>query len=134
MKRRDFLKLSGASVPALGLAACHGDSDTNTTTGAGDTGTGSASYSANDIRSTQALRVVSANGELNYDMNLEYAQFDVNGIGLNNRTFNGKFPPDTLVAKPGDTLKVKFKNSLPPSAEDSFHPADINVPHGFNNE
>ena len=133
MKRREFLKLSGASVPALGLAACHGDSDSSDATTGGSTGAGAVSYAANDIRSTQAARIVSANGELSYEMNMEYAQFDVNGIGLNSRTFNGKFPPDTLVAKPGDTLKVKFKNSLPPSAEDHFHPTDVNIPHGFNN-
>lgn len=127
MKRREFLKLSGASAPLIGLASCHSDDDTSVVAEDG------VSYSANDVRSAQAARIVSKDGVLDYDMSAEYAKFEVNGITLNNRTYNGKFPPDTLVLKPGDTLKVRFKNNLPASAEDDFHPHDINVPHGFNN-
>lgn len=125
MKRRDFLKLSGAGVPLIGLASCDGD-DSGSQTEA-------PKYAANDVRSNQATRVLSKSGVLDYAMSTEYATFEVNGITLNNRTFNGKFPPDTLVAKPGDVLKIRFKNNFPASAEDDFHPHDINVPHGFNN-
>jgi FtsP/CotA-like multicopper oxidase with cupredoxin domain/peroxiredoxin len=37
----------------------------------------------------------------------------------------------TLRVKPGEILRVKLKNQLPPENPNN-HPADINTPHGFN--
>ncbi|MDG2527177.1 multicopper oxidase family protein [Caulobacter endophyticus] len=38
----------------------------------------------------------------------------------------------TLVSRPGQTVRVKIRNLLPPEANCPGHPKDINVPHCFN--
>ncbi|MGB1009786.1 MAG: multicopper oxidase family protein [Thiolinea sp.] len=126
MKRRDFLKLSGSSVglPAVGLVACNDDDVTTAV---------SSPEAPFNLMDFQPKRVESVDGVLNYDMVLTYAQPAFDGVSLNYRTFNGRLPPDTLVVKPGDTMNVNFINNLPKSAEDNYHPSDINIPHGFNN-
>lgn len=127
MKRRDFLKLSGSGVglPMVGLTACSDDDEEMV-----EVAPATAPFNLMDF---QPNRVESKDGVLNYDMILTYANPTFDEIPLNYRTFNGRLPPDTLVLKPGDTMNVNFVNNLPKSAEDNYHPADINIPHGFNN-
>ena len=128
MKRRDFLKLTGASVPAVSLLGCHDDGKVSNDV------TLSNSYQYGVVNGPAMARV-EVNENAPYTMNVERNAVAgiVQGIPLNYRTFNGKFPPDTLVAKPGDKMKITFVNNLDHSAEDYFHPADVNIPHGFNN-
>jgi FtsP/CotA-like multicopper oxidase with cupredoxin domain len=122
VKRRNFLKLSTSVGLAPFLTSCHSDNATALT-----------NTPPFDLEAHQPKRVESKNGELNYEMNIEYSNPVVNGQTLNVRTFNGKFPPDTLVMRPGDVMNIHFVNNLPASAEDHYHPEDINIPHGFNN-
>jgi FtsP/CotA-like multicopper oxidase with cupredoxin domain len=128
MKRRDFLKLTGASVPAVSLLGCHDDGKVSNDV------TLSNSYQYGVVNGPAMARV-EVNENAPYTMNVERNAVAgiVQGIPLNYRTFNGKFPPDTLVAKPGDKMKITFVNNLEHSAEDYFHPSDVNIPHGFNN-
>ncbi|PWQ99261.1 multicopper oxidase family protein [Leucothrix arctica] len=120
MKRRDFLKFTGATVPTVSLIGCHDDNGVH------------ATENANNIPEMNRVYV---NENAPYYMSVERNSVAgmVQGIPLDYRTFNGNFPPETLVAKPGDTMKITFVNNLEASAEDHFHPADINIPHGFNN-
>ncbi len=125
MKRRDFLKLSGAGLTFSGLTACNDSS-----TSGGTTPPAGPPYDLLDFQPTEAK---SENGVLTYEMSVQYGDPIVDGITLDYRTFNGKFPPDTLVARAGDKLKIHFINNLPSSEEDHYHPHNINIPHGFNN-
>ena len=78
----------------------------------------------------QPPRVESANGVLDVVLNIKFADVVVNGQTMNLRTYNGTFPGPTLVAKPGDTLRIREINALPPEAPGPDH--GINHPHGFN--
>ena len=54
------------------------------------------------------------------------------------RTFEGRTPGPTLRMRPGDTLRLRMFNDLPPEAEEqmdmnmSHGSAEMNMPHGFN--
>lgn len=125
MKRRDFLKLStvGASLPILGTTVgCSEDQLTEALNNIDP-----------DLQALQPTRVESKDGVLDYKMSIEMGKPFVNGLFLDYRTYNGVFPPETLVVKPGETMKIHLVNNLPKSAEDNYHPNNINIPHGFNN-
>lgn len=47
------------------------------------------------------------------------------------RSYEGMAVGPTLRVKPGEILRVTLKNQLPPENPND-HPADINIPHGFN--
>jgi suppressor of ftsI len=46
------------------------------------------------------------------------------------RAYNGKIPGPLIEARPGDTLRIRLKNSLPPY-DSSAWTGDHNVPHGL---
>jgi suppressor of ftsI len=46
------------------------------------------------------------------------------------RAYNGKIPGPLIEARPGDTLRIRLKNSLPPY-DSSKWTGDHNVPHGL---
>jgi FtsP/CotA-like multicopper oxidase with cupredoxin domain len=46
------------------------------------------------------------------------------------RAYNGKIPGPLIEARPGDTLRIRVKNSLPPY-DSSAWTGDHNVPHGL---
>ncbi|MDG3007781.1 multicopper oxidase domain-containing protein [Paludisphaera mucosa] len=52
-------------------------------------------------------------------------------IGVRLRSYEGLAVGPTLRVKPGEILRVKMKNQLPPENPDDHQP-DVNVPHGFN--
>jgi FtsP/CotA-like multicopper oxidase with cupredoxin domain len=73
--------------------------------------------------------ITSNNGELSATLKVEYAKNRIGGDPVWLRNYNGKLVGPTLVAKPGDTLLIKFQNRLPP--EPPLPPAH-NVFHGWN--
>lgn len=73
----------------------------------------------------------SANGVLQTSLRCAYAYRDVGGVRLYVRSYEGGSPGPTLRMKPGDTLKIRLTNDLPPN-RDSM-PADMSHPHQFNN-
>jgi FtsP/CotA-like multicopper oxidase with cupredoxin domain len=81
----------------------------------------------------QPSRVESQNGILDVDLKIAYANVVVDGQAMKLRTYNGGFPGPTLVAKPGDILRIREQNSLPPdSPEPTTAMHNMNEPHGFN--
>lgn len=84
----------------------------------------------------QSPRIESRDGILEVDLNIAYADAVVDGQRMNLRTYNGAFPGPTLVAKPGDTLRIRENNNLPPEPPQdpdtrAHQSHDINHPHGF---
>ena len=91
-------------------------------------------------------RQVSSNdsGELNYTLNVQYAdhQFKTLQMGkevtknLHLRSYDGELVGPTFIVKPGDTLKIKMKNLLPPEMHNMECEGecdhDHTTPHGFN--
>ncbi len=129
MKRRSFLKLSGVGATFAGLAAY----DVSKAVEAyGHVNTELPPF---DLAAHQPLRIKSKHGVLRVKLEAEYSagKFKVNGVPLNVRSFNGKMPGYTLVARPGDVLKIRFVNNFPASEDDHVHPHDMNTPHGLNN-
>ena len=58
----------------------------------------------------------SVNGELETTLRLQYAYKDVGGYRLFMRSYEGTIPGPTLRLKPGDVLRIKLINDLPPTA------------------
>jgi len=73
----------------------------------------------------------SANGVLSTTLRVAYAWRQIGGIRLHVRSYEGGSPGPTLRMKPGETLRIKLTNDLPPNRDTL--PADISRPHQFNN-
>jgi FtsP/CotA-like multicopper oxidase with cupredoxin domain len=72
----------------------------------------------------------SANGQLVTELNVRYAWRNVGGYKLHLRTYEGTICGPTLRARPGDTLRIRLVNALPPNRD--AQPADHNLPNRFN--
>jgi FtsP/CotA-like multicopper oxidase with cupredoxin domain len=72
----------------------------------------------------------SANGELNTTLRMHYAYRDLGGYRLYMRTYEGTAPGPTLRLKPGDVLRIKIINDMPPNRD--LAPVDHTLPHDFN--
>jgi len=72
----------------------------------------------------------SANGVLSTSLRCAYAYRDIGGMRLYLRAYEGGLGP-TLRMKPGETLKIRLINDLPPN-RDSL-PSNPSHPHQFNN-
>ena len=72
----------------------------------------------------------SANGELNTTLRMQYAYKDIGGHRLYVRTYEGTVPGPTLRLKPGDVLRIKLINDMPPNRDPA--PIDHLLPHQFN--
>jgi FtsP/CotA-like multicopper oxidase with cupredoxin domain len=72
----------------------------------------------------------SANGELNTTLRMHYAYKDIGGYRLYMRTYEGNAPGPTLRLKPGDVLRIKLINDMPPNRDPT--PVDHSLPHQFN--
>ena len=59
----------------------------------------------------------SANGELNTTLRMHYAYMDIGGHRLYMRTYEGTVPGPTLRLKPGDVLRIKLINDMPPNRD-----------------
>jgi FtsP/CotA-like multicopper oxidase with cupredoxin domain len=73
---------------------------------------------------------VSAGGELTTDLRVGYAWHDIGGYRLNMRAYEGGIPGPTLRVQPGDTLRIRLHNDLPPNSDPVPLAADL--PHHFN--
>jgi len=72
----------------------------------------------------------SVDGVLETTLSCEYAYLSVGGYRLFMRTYEGMSPGPTFHVKPGDTLKIKLVNNLPPNRD--MTPANLATPHQFN--
>lgn len=72
----------------------------------------------------------SQNGVLNTSLRCAYTWRDIGNRRLYLRSYEGGLAP-TLRMKPGETLKVRLANDLPPNRD--WMPKDITRPHQFNN-
>src|SRR5262249_41471445 len=72
----------------------------------------------------------SANGVLQTTLRMQYAWKDIGGYRLYMRTYEGTIPGPTLRVKPGDTLRIKLVNDLPPNRDPA--PAIPSHPHNLN--
>ena len=73
----------------------------------------------------------SVNGMLSTTLRVGYAYRQIGGVRLYVRSYEGGSPGPTLRMKPGDTLRIKLINDLPPNRD--WLPADISQPHQFDN-
>jgi Putative multicopper oxidases len=73
----------------------------------------------------------SVNGMLSTTLRAGYAYRQIGGVRLYVRSYEGGSPGPTLRMKPGDTLRIRLINDLPPNRD--WLPADISRPHQFNN-
>jgi len=72
----------------------------------------------------------SAHGELNTMLRMQYAYKNIGGHRLYVRTYEGTVPGPTLRLKPGDVLRIKLINDMPPNRDPT--PIDHSLPHEFN--
>src|SRR5262245_11554992 len=72
----------------------------------------------------------SANGVLNTSLRCAYTWRDIGGTRLYLRAYEGGLGP-TLRMQPGETLKIRLINDLPPNRD--VLPANLSIPHQFNN-
>jgi FtsP/CotA-like multicopper oxidase with cupredoxin domain len=72
----------------------------------------------------------SANGQLKTTLRMHYAYKDLGGHRLYMRTYEGTVPGPTLRLKPGDVLRIKLINDMPPNRD--AVPDDHVIPHHFN--
>jgi FtsP/CotA-like multicopper oxidase with cupredoxin domain len=73
----------------------------------------------------------SVDGVLSTTLRVGYAYRQIGGVRLYVRSYEGGSPGPTLRMKPGETLRIKLVNDLPPNRD--LLPADISHPHQFNN-
>lgn len=69
----------------------------------------------------------SVGGALDVSLTAQFATVAIDGITITTRTYNGMLPGPTLRVRPGDLLRVRLINDLPPNTDGS--PQDINIPH-----
>lgn len=72
----------------------------------------------------------SVDGVLDTTITLRYAWLNIGGYRLYLRTYDGGTPGPTLQVKPGDKLKIKLVNDLPPNR--GAMPMNATIPHQFN--
>jgi FtsP/CotA-like multicopper oxidase with cupredoxin domain len=72
----------------------------------------------------------SAHSELRTDLRAGYAYHDIGGYRLSLRTYEGTIPGPTLRVQPGDVLRIRLHNDLPPNPD--VAPLSADLPHHFN--
>lgn len=74
--------------------------------------------------------VASRDGVLEMDLRVGYGHYTIAGCAVRLRTYNGALTGPTLRVKPGDVLRIRLINDLPPNKPHMGH--NPNIPHGFN--
>ena len=110
------------SIPLASAASAHDHEPVNHDEGSKDFKPG-APFVEPEIRR-------SANGELNTTLRMQYAYKNIGGSRLYVRTYEGAVPGPTLRLKPGDVLRIKLINDMPPNRDPE--PIDHLLPHRFN--
>jgi FtsP/CotA-like multicopper oxidase with cupredoxin domain len=72
----------------------------------------------------------SVNGELRTTLQVRYAYKDIGGYRLSLRSYEGTIPGPTLRVRPGDVLRIRLVNDLPPNPDPV--PLNMALPHHFN--
>ena len=72
----------------------------------------------------------SAGGQLRTTLRVRYAYQDIGGYRLHLRSYDGMTPGPTLRARPGDVLRIRLVNELPPNRDPLPH--DHNLPNRLN--
>ena len=72
----------------------------------------------------------SANGELDTTLRMRYAYKNIGRSRLYVRTYEGTVPGPTLRLKPGDVLRIKLINDMPPNRDPES--IDHLLPHRYN--
>ena len=72
----------------------------------------------------------SAGGQLRTTLRVRYAYQDIGGYRLHLRSYDGTTPGPTLRARPGDVLRIRLVNELPPNRDPLPH--DHNLPNRLN--
>ena len=72
----------------------------------------------------------SVNGELRTNLRVGYAYKDIGGYRLFLRSYEGTIPGPTLRVRPGDALRIRLINDLPPNPDSA--PLNMALPHHFN--
>jgi FtsP/CotA-like multicopper oxidase with cupredoxin domain len=139
LSRRQFLK--GAGLGAAILAPDFFASTTLPSSAAGaaamkssedavdSIGVPRASFDENAVLVEPEVRR-SANGVLQTTLRVAYAYKEIGGYRLSLRTYEGNIPGPTLRLRPGDTLRIRLVNELPPNSD--AVPLDMMLPHHFN--
>jgi FtsP/CotA-like multicopper oxidase with cupredoxin domain len=71
-----------------------------------------------------------AGGQLSTTLRIRYAYQEIGGYRLHLRTYEGMTPGPTLRARPGDVLRIRLVNELPPNRD--AQPSDHNLPNRLN--
>ena len=136
LSRRGFLWTGGAATaflaPALaGFAIAQNKSDGGSIDMQGHTSRGvpRAPYDKNAALIEPEVRR-SANGELRTNLRVGYTYKDIGGYRLSLRSYEGTIPGPTLRVRPGDVLRMRLTNALPPNPDPT--PVDMSLPHHFN--
>jgi FtsP/CotA-like multicopper oxidase with cupredoxin domain len=72
----------------------------------------------------------SANGQLQTSLRVGYTYKDIGGYRLSLRSYEATIPGPTLRVRPGDILRIRLINNLPPNPDPV--PVDMSLPHHFN--
>jgi FtsP/CotA-like multicopper oxidase with cupredoxin domain len=72
----------------------------------------------------------SSGGQLATTLRVRYAYQDIGGYRLHLRSYDGMTPGPTLRARPGDLLRIRLVNELPPNRDPLPH--DHNLPNRLN--
>jgi FtsP/CotA-like multicopper oxidase with cupredoxin domain len=72
----------------------------------------------------------SVGGRLDTTIRVRYAFLRIGGYKLHMRTYDGMTPGPTLRARPGDVLRIRMVNELPPNRDSQ--PSDHNIPSRYN--
>src|SRR6185369_1811569 len=131
-RRRFLLKGSAAAAllaPALaGLAISHGRAAGGMGMAGGRSVPRAPFAAGTPLLEPEVRR--SANGELRSVLRVGYAYKEIGGYRLSLRTYEGTVPGPTLRARPGDVLRLRLLNELPPNLDPV--PLDMALPHHFN--
>lgn len=128
LSRRRFLlggAALGTAVLTPGLLASAMDMDGH---GAGAKGVPLAPFDKDALLIEPDVRR-SVNGELRTTLRVGNAYKDMGGYRLSLRTYEGNVPGPTLRVRPGDVLRIKLINDLPPNPDPA--PLDMTLPHHF---
>jgi FtsP/CotA-like multicopper oxidase with cupredoxin domain len=139
LSRRDFLWTGGTGLAAgllapslVGLAIKQSRGagmDMQVHTPASSVGVPRAPYQkAAPLIEPEVRR--SVNGELRTTLHVRYAYKDIGGYRLYLRSYEGTIPGPTLRVRPGDVLRIRLINDLPPNPDPV--PVNMTLPHHFN--